>query len=145
MYVIFLKFRLSFSVRTRQDSLFVWVCQVSWFPELEYGIFCSFVCVCVFFLSISSAALVVGIFTTSLLTCFSRRVFCLLHAPLSVFVSLCSCLVCVCVGGCGSCCFVSYTPPLLPSPPFRLLSLGLHDSQLLPSFLLFFNEPLSDV
>ena len=45
----FLKFRLSFSVRTRQDSLFVWVCQVSWFPELEYGIFCSFVCVCVFF------------------------------------------------------------------------------------------------
>ena len=88
MYVIFLKFRLSFSVRTRQDSLFVWVCQVSWFPELEYGIFCSFVCVCVFFLSISSAALVVGIFTTSLLTCFSRRVFCLLHAPLSVSVSV---------------------------------------------------------
>ena len=56
-------------------------------------------CACVFFfLSISSAALVVGIFTTSLLTCFSRRVFCLLHAPLSVFVSLCSCLVCGCVG-----------------------------------------------
>ena len=58
-------------------------------------------CACVFFfLSISSAALVVGIFTTSLLTCFSRRVFCLLHAPLSVSVSvsLCSCLVCGCVG-----------------------------------------------